>query len=305
MALSAALLIGCAVCSAPQPGADSSSADDGSVTMVATADVRVGGTTLGLAGSALGVVERRIEGRIGVALLRDLVVSLGMPVLFRSLELRGETSFATVAGDLGLSADATLLDVGTSLRHRLWLSPAVKFPTAPVEQSPAGEVLPSGLQPGCSAIAPEVEVVYAVGDGVVGGRFGGGLGLHVAIREAPHRGTEANLFAEIEVHPARAVGLRAGTRWLFSTTGDDADGNGEPDSGGTLGYATLGVDVTAADAFTVSASLEVPAIRALVGEQAPTPIGALTMSGRWDVGESASASGRAQLALDQGRAATR
>ena len=304
MALSAALLLGCAVCSAPQPGADTSSAADGDVTMIATADVRVGGTTLGHADSALGVVERRVEGRFGVALVRDVVVSLGMPVLFRSFDLRGERSFATVAGDLGLSADVTLLDVGTTVRHRLWLSPAMKFPTAPVETSPAGEILPSGLQPGCSAIAPDVEVVYVVGDSVVAGRFGGGLGLHVSIREAPHRGTDANLFAEVEVHPAPAVVLRVGTRWLFSTTGEDSTGNGERDSGGALGYATLGVDVTAADAFTVSASLEVPAIRALVGEQAPTPIGALTMSGRWDVGASASSIGRAELASNQGRVAT-
>lgn len=72
-------------------------------------------------------------------------------------------------------------------------------------------------------------------------------------------------------------------KWVLEATGDDGTGASEPDSGGLIGYASAGIDVDVRERFSAGVSVDVPAVRALLGDQEPTPIVGLRVSGRWDL----------------------
>mgnify|MGYP001209361871 CR=1 FL=1 len=275
-------VLACAVCAAPAPTPDAISTSD-AIAMEASAEARVGGLTIGRADEARGVLERRLEARVGVRPIPELSVSAGVPVLFRSFDLQGEESSSVVAGDVEILGNAILLDDRGALEHHLSLAPIVKLPTAPVENDAQGEPLESNLQPGCSSIVPIVSAFYAFGQTVWTVRFGGGVNIPFPVRNAPHRGALGSIVAEAELRPVSALALRTGSKWLIEATGVGADDRAEESSGGITGYLSAGIDVRWADQLSAGVGVDIPVLKALRGDQDPTPIGSLRIAGQWDV----------------------
>lgn len=272
-------LLFCAVCAAPTAAPDSASAPSPTITMDISADIRVGGVALG----EDAVFERRVESVVGVTPIPELRIWVGMPVLFRTLELRDFEQLTTVPGDLEVAADAQVYRDAEGLHHRLLLSPAVKAPTAPVQRGIDEEALPSGLQPGCSSVVPRIAVSYMFGEGVWSLQSMAALSVPFAVREAPHRGVQAVLASSVVLEPWRSLAFRVGSMWLFEATGSDALGKAEANSGGVTGYASFAMEARWLSNLTASAGLDIPVIQSLRGEQEPTPIGSVRVSGSWDL----------------------
>lgn len=252
--------------------------------MEATADVRSGGLTLDAdSADAQGVYERRLESKIEVSPIPEVRVGVGVPVLFRTLELSDEVRSANVLGDVELVGRFRLFEARGGAAHHVWLTSFVKFPTAPIQLDLEGDALPSNLQPGCSSVVPSVGAQYVFGQPLWQVVLGGAIALPFAVREAPHRGALTNLVANVVVTPWEALQLSAGMKWLLEATGDDGTGEGEVSSGGLTGYAAVAIDVDVLDHLRAGASLDVPVVEALRGDQSPTPIFGLRVSGRWDV----------------------
>jgi hypothetical protein len=275
-------VLACAVCAAPAPASDATSTSD-DVTMEGSAEVRVGGLTIGRGEDARRILERRLEARLGVRPIPEIVLSVGVPVLVRSFDLEGDESSSVVPGDVEILGNATLVDGGTVIHHHLSLAPIVKLPTAPVEVDAEGVPLESNLQPGCSSIVPIVSALYAFGQPIWTVRFGGGVNLPFPVRDAPHRGALGSLVAEVELRPVPALALRTGSKWLVEATGADAEDEAEEDSGGVTGYLSAGVDIRWEDHLSVGIGVDVPVLKALRGDQDPTPIASLRFGGQWDL----------------------
>ncbi len=274
-----AILLGCSVCVAPSAPADSTGQSSGAVAMEAAVDVKAGGTRVGDS----SVLERRVEPIVSVQATKSVVISVGVPVLFRDYERDGDTSSAIVPGDASLSADVRLVDIGGPVSHRVWLSPEIKAPTAPVALDEQGDPDASALQPGCSSVMPRLAALYAFGQDVWTVQLRSSIAIPFAVREAPHRGTLATAGADVVIDPWNAAALRLGTWWLFETSGADATGESDPDSGGVTGYATIAMEARWTSYLRASASVDLPVVRALSGDQGPTPIGSFRLTGHWDV----------------------
>ena len=63
----------------------------------------------------------------------------------------------------------------------------------------------------------------------------------------------------------------------------DATGESDPDSGGVTGYATIAMEARWTSYLRASASVDLPVVRTLSGDQGPTPIGSFRLTGHWDV----------------------
>lgn len=274
-----AILLGCSVCVAPSAPPDSASAQSSSVAMEAAVDVKAGGTRV----EHSSVLERRVEPIVSVQATRAVVISVGVPVLFRDYDRAGETSSAVVPGDASISADVRLVNVEDGLSHRVWLSPEIKAPTAPVATDAEGAPDASALQPGCSSVMPRLAALYAFGQGLWTVQLRGSIAIPFAVREAPHRGTLATAGADVVIDPWSAAALRLGAWWLFETSGADERGESDPSSGGVTGYATIAVEARWTSYLRASASVDLPVVRALAGDQGPTPIGSFRLTGHWDI----------------------
>lgn len=271
--------VACAVCSAPGAVPDTL-APENAVPMEAAVDVKVGG--LAVAGTML--IERRLELLVAVQPAPELTFTVGAPMLVRSFA-RDETGWSSVvAGDLSVTADIRAFDREKGLRHRLWLSPELKFPTGPVEYDPEGVPLVSNLQPGCDSILPRLSVLYLFGEGTWAVDLRGAVGVPYPVGTAPHRASNASIGADVVITPWRPITLRAGSWWWFEGTGMDADDNYEPNSAGTTGYASMALEARFEDRFRTSFSLDFPVVHHLRGEQEPFPIASLRFTGHWDVG---------------------
>lgn len=274
------LVLFCTVCAAPTSATpDSATPTSATITMDMSADVRVGGTALGQD----AVFERRIDSVVGVTPIPELRIWGGMPVLFRTLELAGVEQTATVPGDLEVGADAQVYRDDEGLHHGLTLMAAVKAPTAPVQLRTDDEALPSGLQPGCSSVVPRIAVSYLFGEGVWSLQSTASLSVPFVVRDAPHRGVQATLASSVVLAPWRSLAFRLGSIWLFEATGSDALNKAEADSGGVTGYTSLALEARWSSTLIAMAGIDVPVVQSLRGEQAPTPIGSLKVTGSWDL----------------------
>ena len=252
--------------------------------MDASSELRVGGLTLAADSElARGVVERRLESRLGVTPVPEVHLAVGVPVLYRSLTLAEARLDSTQLGDVEISGAFRLLEAAGALTHRVWLTPFVKLPTAAVQLDPSGEALPSNLQPGCSSVVPSVGAQYVFEQRSWQVALSGGVMLPFVIRDAPHRGALTSLAAPTSLTAWQPLRVTVGMKWLLEATGDDGSGNSEPNSGGLIGYAAAGVDVDVRGYFSAGAGIDVPLVQALLGEQEPTPIVSLRISGSWDL----------------------
>ncbi|MBX3213021.1 MAG: hypothetical protein KF850_13370, partial [Labilithrix sp.] len=111
----------------------------------------------------LRVVELRLVPGASIAPGEDVLLSLELPLLRRSLVNEGAAPrLATDRLMLG-DAEARASYVAYRTRsRRLSFHGGAKAPTAPIERDPAGGFVPTDLQPGCGSIVPSVGATYTV-----------------------------------------------------------------------------------------------------------------------------------------------
>lgn len=281
MGVFAAGVVACTVCANPSPVSADGSAGD-KIEMEASIDARVGGTAVGSGSDRIELVERRLEARFAIRPVDAVELAIGMPVLFRTLRSPDARWVAVEPGDLDLQVNATLYADPSPLRHSVFMTGVIKFPTAPVAEDPGGALLASNLQPGCSSVIPGLGGAYELGWDIWSFQFGAALLLPIVVREAPHRAASVRQTSTARVRPFRALSFVAGWTWLVEAVGQDQFDSGETDSGGVAGLTTLAIEAGGQGRVTASMGLDIPVVAALRGAQEPTPIGFVRIGVRWD-----------------------
>jgi len=269
-----ALAHACAVCAAADPTVVGAGAEqpyarrlrlDGEVLVGAVSEAAPDGRLL-------TVSDLRSAVTAAAAPSPDVLLSLAVPLLTRTLSDGGDRTTATVAGDL----DARVYDLawrdGPLPRVRLGIVGGVKLPTAPVQDDARGAPLPVELQPGCSAVVPYFGAALSLGRGFLTGRVDAALFLPFAVRSAPHAGDSLRAGAWVQAQPAEVLAARVGARARLESTGELSTGVPDVDSGGLVGYVTSELLVRPSSDVVVSAGAAFPVVQAWLGVHRETAV---------------------------------
>ena len=239
------------------------------------ADFRAGRVEEG----GINVDDRRLELSGSYAPSEDLLFTLGVPALTRSISSRAGDLERTSLGDVELRVRATrgrLLAGG--VRERFGVFAALKLPTAPQESDPSGALLASALQPGCGSLVPAAGLDYGLARGVWSGFGGLSLWLPFPVRSGPHAGDSIRLAARVQWQPVSFLAVRVGPSFQLDTAGELASGVDDPNSGGVLGYAAGEVALRPVTDLVVSFGAFYPALQLLRGDHREGPIAFATVS---------------------------
>jgi hypothetical protein len=272
-----AFLLACAVCATADPSLDAPGAEHPFAGRLrSTLDFRVGGVCAGsgaAGGETVGVVDRRLELATSWAPSRTTLLTVSVPALDRSITSPGGRVDALVPGDVEARAQVLAwTNEPAVVRRRLVVFGGFKLPTAPVESDASGQVLPSVLQPGCSAIVPLLGVSWTTSRPPWSAFASVAVLLPAPVRPAPHAGDSLRASFAGQWQPLSFLGARAGVQARADGAGELADGTTDPNSGGLVGYATLEAIASPARDLVLSAGVLVPALQAWRGDHHEGPV---------------------------------
>jgi hypothetical protein len=264
----------CAVCSADDPTMTASGAEQPFAHRLRIdVEALVGGVGEAAAdGRWLALDDRRLSVTAAYAPSRDVLVSLVVPTLDRTL-YDGATHSTTLSlGDVDLRVYDVAWRRDGRTRRRFAFLAGGRAPTAPVERDTEGAPLPVELQPGCSSIVPYVGAAYVAERGMLSTQLSAVIALPFSVRNAPHAGDSLRMSAWIQAQPARSFATRFGVRARLESTGELAPGAPDFNSGGFAGYVTSDIVVSPAEDVVVSVGAAFPVLQAWLGEHRETAI---------------------------------
>lgn len=213
----------------------------------------------------LQVADQRLALTASYAPVRDLLVSVVVPGLHRSLSGSGENADTLVLGDLDLRAYGTAWRGTGAWRRSFGLLGGMKLPTAPLQEDSRGLSLPAELQPGCSSLVPYLGASYSLGRGIWSGQLSVSVYLPFSIRTAPHPGYSLRAVSWVQAQPFRVLATRVGLSTRVDATGELSPGVADLNSGGLIGYVTTDVLVSPVTDLVLSVGALFPVAQALLG----------------------------------------
>jgi hypothetical protein len=264
----------CAVCAASDPTMTAAGAEQPFAKRLRLdVEALVGGVSEGAAdGRWLALDDRRLALTLAYAPSRDVLVSLVLPTLDRTLYDGPKHTTTLTLGDVDLRVyDVAWRRDGTTRRRLAFLAGA-RGPTAPIERDSFGVPLPVELQPGCSSIAPYVGAAYIAERGRLSTQLSAVLVLPFSVREAPHAGDSLRASAWLQVQPVQTIATRFGVRARVDGTGELSPGVPDLNSGGFAGYVASDIVVSPAEDVVVSVGGAFPVVQAWLGEHRETAI---------------------------------
>ena len=236
----------------------------------AAALVRTSGQTFGSGAVATELREVRTELSLAYAPTAWLMVSLTTPLVRRVIDFPNLARDTTLAlGDLELRVRAFLWrDRSFRPRHLIAALAGLELPTARSWASAGDDARPVVLQVGSGSFDPLAGATYSY--------FGAQVSFHaVSTVLVPTRGFEGarqglswrtSLAAQYQ--PWSYLGLRIGADARVDRPAVEPGGSGDPNSGGLVGFATVGLVSSVLDDLVVQASLSLPVVQQQRGEQA-------------------------------------
>ena len=211
--------------------------------------------------------ELRVELAAAYSPTSWLTLSLSAPML------RRDVLFANLArdvswnfGDMEFIARGVLFrDRRLAPQHLLSMQVGLELPTARAQRDMFNQVLPLELQAGSGSWDPSVGLTYA--------RFADPWSAYVSsVLSVPTRGFDRSrggaswrTLVNFQLQPSRAFGIRAGALLRVDAVSHEG-GQQESDSGGAIGYATMGFIASPAEDLTLQAGIAVPVLNALQGQ---------------------------------------
>ena len=214
----------------------------------------------------LSLTDQRVAATVSYAPVRDVLLSLVVPVLHRDLSGAGEQQTIWTLGDLDLRAYGVAWRDVSSWRRSFGLFGGLKTPTAPLENDSRGIPLPAELQPGCSSLVPYLGASYSLGRGIWSGQLSAALYLPFSVRSAPHPGYSMRAVSWLQMQPVHALATRVGLTARADASGELSPGVADLNSGGVIGYVTTDVLVSPTADLVLSLGALFPAAQALLGE---------------------------------------
>lgn len=267
MLLAPSVAWACAVCGAAEQALPANGAEVAFAGRKrATVDVR--GASFVTSDRALRLTEVRVEPSAGAAMGDAAFVSVGLPILHRTMTTGSSRSAEAMLGDLELRVSHT---PWRSATRRLTLEAGAKLPTAPVEHDPAGRLLPGDLQPGCSAVVPFVGASLRWSGPLWAAWTSASLLFPVSVRDAPHPGDSFRLSATLQLQPHRTLATRLAVHGRLDTQGE-LDGAADPRSGGGMVYVAPEIALSPVGDFVVTLGASFPALRAMRAYRPTAPI---------------------------------
>lgn len=261
----------CAVCGAADPtipvvGAES--AFKGRVRI--TTDARAAS----FRSNAISVDERRLELLPAWAPVSDLLLTAGIPIVWRTI---GPSS-DVVLGDVELRATINIWQsTFAPVRQRIGVFGGFRGPTAPVQKDATGKPLPTDLQPGCGSIVTLAGAYWSIAHREWSLTTTASVFLPTPVRDGPHPGTSFRAGVVGQFQPSKWVGFRLGAHGRYDTSG--AIGNtSDPGSGGAVLYVVPELVFSPAKDLVLSAGASFPAAQDLKGYRVIGPVALLSVS---------------------------
>jgi hypothetical protein len=216
---------------------------------------------------SLELSELRLELAGAYSPTRWLTVSLTAPLLQRDI------LFANLArdvswnfGDMELIGRAVVFrDRTFSPRHLLSVQVGLELPTARVQRDALGQVLPLELQAGSGSWDPSVGLTYARFADPWSAYVSSVISLPTPGFDRSRGGASWRTVVNLQLQPSSVFGIRAGAMLRVDATSREG-GQREADSGGAIGYATMGMIASPATDLTIQAGLAIPVLNALSGQ---------------------------------------
>lgn len=220
------------------------------------------------------VRDVRMEASLTVAATRDVSIAVAVPLLWRTITSGDAVRNAASIGDIDARvAYSTVRDGGEGLVLTLGL----RAPTAPTQFDALGRALSSELQPGCGAVTPYIGAMHVKRVGEWTLRYGGSIVLPFSVRDAPHPGDSIRGSATAQRRLLKQLAVRAGVSARLDLTGEMRKGVDDPNSGGLVGYATVGVSASPMPSVSMAIDTFVPAIQVLRGNHRESTVFALSV----------------------------
>ncbi|MBX3263536.1 MAG: hypothetical protein KF782_27945 [Labilithrix sp.] len=222
----------------------------------------------------LRVFELRLVPGAAIALDEDVLFSVDLPLLRRSLMTGGEGAAPPIAADRAALGDAEARASYVAYRtrsRRLSFHGGAKAPTAPVERDAAGRLVATDLQPGCGSIVPAVGATYAVTGPLLTFWTSASFLMPVSVRGGPHPGDSLRASATAQLQPRRVFAARASVHGRLDAAGD-VDDRVDPRSGGASVFVAPELVVSPIDDLVVSVGAAFPLVQETRGHRVSAPI---------------------------------
>jgi hypothetical protein len=225
----------------------------------------------------LRIVELRLVPGASVALGEDVLASVDVPLLRRSLALRDAGAMDRLSlGDA--EARVSFVAWRTSTR-RLSFSGGAKAPTAPLERDADGRAVPTDLQPGCGSVVPMVSGTYTITGSLLSFWSSVSLLMPVSVRPGPHPGDSLRASVTTQIQPTRTFAMRASVNGRLDAAGD-IDGQVDAHSGGASVFVAPELVASPIGDLVVSAGAAFPLIQETRGHRVTAPIALVGIG--WD-----------------------
>jgi hypothetical protein len=230
----------CAVCATADPSLAAPRAEQPFAGRLrAATDLRAGSVdAAGASGAPMSVADRRLVVSASYAPAADVMLSLAVPALQRDIASPAGTVSRASLGDVETRVALVRASPYALVRTRLALFGGVDAPSAPVERDAGGAVLPAVLQPGCSSVVSVAGVVATLARSPWTWSTTAALFLPFSVRDAPHAGDSLRGGTSLQWQPLASFAARAGTQARLESAGQTASGEGDPNSGGFIAYAS-------------------------------------------------------------------
>ncbi|MBX3220126.1 MAG: hypothetical protein KF795_06365 [Labilithrix sp.] len=221
----------------------------------------------------LRVVELRLVPGAALALSEEVLVSVDLPLLRRSLATGIEGAEVLSADRLMLGdaeARASYVAYRTSSR-RLSFHGGAKAPTSPIERDAAGRLVPTDLQPGCGSIVPVVGATYTITGPLLTFWTSASFLMPVSVRDGPHPGDSLRASATAQLQPHPKFATRASVHGRLDSAGD-VDDQVDPRSGGASVFLAPELVASPLADLVVSVGAAFPVVQETRGHRVTAPI---------------------------------
>jgi hypothetical protein len=217
--------------------------------------------------TALRVTEVRLVPGAAVAVNEDLLLSLEVPLLRRTVS---DSQFTEryMLGDV--EGRASFVAYRTSSR-RLSFHGGVKGPTAPIERDANGAPIATDLQPGCGAIVPLVGATYTISSSIFTAWMTGSFLMPFSVREGPHPGDSLRVSSTMQIQPVKAFAARVGVHGRLDGAGD-IDDRIDKRSGGASVFIAPELVASPVNDLVVSVGAAFPLVQETRGHRVTAPI---------------------------------
>lgn len=216
---------------------------------------------------ALELAELRVELAAAYSPTDWLTLSLLAPLLRRDvLYANLARSVSWDFGDMDFTARAVVFrDRAFAPRHMLSVLAGLELPTARAQRDRQGQVLPLELQAGSGSWDPSIGLSYAHFAEPWSAYVSSVLSLPTRGFDDSRGGASWRTVADLQIQPTSGFGIRMGGLLRVDAPSREG-GQQEPDSGGAIVYATMGMVASPKTDLIVQAGLAVPVLNALSGQ---------------------------------------